>query len=583
MRTIYSPKDLPRQQQRAQKHLDRKNDYVGSQAAQPHAVRRCALSLRTVLTAGTYLALIAGGQAANALATAPTSPVPALAPNRQARRALKAAVGSPPPDTQNTYQDVATRIFGTPPPFSNADLEVFAAQAPHDDMIEFSDHYPDAREWLVTACSAESARISTASQPFSDADLVMFGRASTSIQWSAMRVRYPSFGTWFQTAEAKLSGPSRTFPPLAPPPPAIPAGPPVQLTKAGTPNPDAFLRVWADGTTAPQFTTGDGPVRLVGYNVPTPGLGPCTVSLSDFQSLCATVADNGGNALRMFAFQGMGAPGNWTGLDGAVDAARSHGLKIDWVLGNQWKDCQNVEPGTASDGYHEPAWYSAGYKQVGANNTLSYRDFVLETVDRYKNESSIGMWTLLNEAEAGTVVDGGGTSCPDEAVAFSAMTSFVADMTSAIRGRDKNHLIALGPRGQTNNCGLAADHYLAVQAPVDVLTLHNYAMTYTRATDLVTLARGAKKALVLGEHAECVDPAGDCSWSDDPAAVQRRACDMDKFATGLAGLGVAGELVWSMLPRGSARDGYSIQPDDPLVARIKAFAAGGPRRVDEAC
>ena len=199
-------------------------------------------------------------------------------------------------------------------------------------------------------------------------------------------------------------------------------------------------------------------------------------------------------------------PGQWQGFDDALSAAKAHGLKVVWVLGNQWGNCENIEPGTSDDGYHQPAWYQGGYKQAGGGNALSYRDFVQATAQRYKDNPTIAMWSLLNEAEAGTVVVG--TTCPNETLSSQAMTGFVADMASAIRAVDPHHLLTLGTRGQTDNCGLQDDHYMSVQKPLDVLTLHSYAMSYDRAQALSKNASDAGKPLIMtlprfGGHLAC--------------------------------------------------------------------------------
>ena len=201
-------------------------------------------------------------------------------------------------------------------------------------------------------------------------------------------------------------------------------------------------------------------------------------------------------------------------------------------------------------------------------------------MQRYQNDPTIAMWSLLSEAEAGTVVLG--TTCPNETLASQAMAGFVADMASAIRAVDKNHLITLGTRGQEDNCGLQGNNYLTVQAPLDVLSLHSYDISYSRAQVLSGYALAAKKPLFMGEHAQCADPF-DCGPNTDPSALASRACEMHKFAVGLAGLGVAGEMPWHLEAPNSTADGYSIMNDDPLVGRMKKFAAGGSFPVDERC
>ena len=114
---IQNSKTAQRVQQRAQEHLnyqtanhfkrqrpDVTRDIFAHTPAIPvtatGARRRCAptVNARTVLTAGTFLALLTGGQAAAALVDAPFAAAAAISPvglNRRARRMLAAASEEP--------------------------------------------------------------------------------------------------------------------------------------------------------------------------------------------------------------------------------------------------------------------------------------------------------------------------------------------------------------------------------------------------------------------------------------------------------------------------------------------------------
>ena len=476
-------------------------------------------------------------------------------------------------------------VLTGPPPYAPADILTFLRGASEQDFDKFIQRFTN--QWniqVVPACADEVTRILAAPTPLSDADVTLFVRGAGADQIKQMEAQYPDFSSAIKSAyshwplaETPGVGPITPLP-NPPAPTVVPAGPPVTVAPAGRPDIHAFLDVLPGSP--PQFTTGNDTVRLLGYNISPPGTTPCTVTQDNFTAVCETAANNGGNSVRLFGFQSMGGPNNWQSFDAALDTAKAHGLKVVWVLGNQWGDCQKIEPGTAADGYHQPEWYRTGYKQAGGGNALSYRDFSLATVQRYAQNPTVAIWSLLNEAEAGTVVQG--TTCPNETLSSQAMTGFVADMASAIRAVDANHLLTLGTRGQENNCGLQGSHYLAVQEPMDVLTLHSYDMSYERAQNLSAQALSAGKPLIMAEHGQCANP-DDCSLSYDASDLASRACTMQKLAVGFAGLGVAGEIPWFLEPPSSTADGYRITATDPLIERLKNFASGGSFPVDEVC
>src|SRR6185436_284650 len=150
------------------------------------------------------------------------------------------------------------------------------------------------------------------------------------------------------------------------------------------------------------------------------------------RSFSELVASSGASVLRVWAFQSFTLGGSdFSMLDRAVATARNHGLRLIFTLENQWKDCIQADPATA-DGRKGAGWFDSGYKSPLGSDTLSYRDYVLLVVARYKDEPQIAMWQLMNEAESTDA---------------TALYDFAVDMAGVVKFADPNHLLSLGSIG----------------------------------------------------------------------------------------------------------------------------------------
>ena len=195
-------------------------------------------------------------------------------------------------------------LQGPPPPYNPADIVTFSRSASTNDFHNFNAINPGDPNWyygtIVPACASEVTRILGTDAPFTDADLMFFTRTSTPEQQDEMYAKYPDFMDWqYEVVQrwplaATVVVNGEAVPP--PPPAPVPVGPPVNLTPAGKAEPNAFLEIAPDSPDLPpQFAAGNGTLRLVGFNVATPGTVPCTVNLNNFTD----------------TIQSMGGPGRW--------------------------------------------------------------------------------------------------------------------------------------------------------------------------------------------------------------------------------------------------------------------------------
>src|SRR2546421_154469 len=126
--------------------------------------------------------------------------------------------------------------------------------------------------------------------------------------------------------------------------------------------------------------------------------------------------------------------------------AAAHNVKGLGTRENQWKDC-------VSTGYKARSWYESGYKKARGGELVSYRQWVSEVATRYKRNSTLLAYQLVNEAED---PNSGGTC--EESKAAAALRTFTDDVGGLIRSIDFNHLVDVGTSG-SGQCGDAGPDY----------------------------------------------------------------------------------------------------------------------------
>lgn len=333
------------------------------------------------------------------------------------------------------------------------------------------------------------------------------------------------------------------------------------------PRPDV---VSADG---PRFHRGGQGVPLVGVNVyNAASRGNCWYDMrSRLGGTLDRIAEaSGGSAtvIRVWFFQRLATVEgrrDWTELDRVLATARARGFMVIPVLADQWGACE-ADDGSG-DGYKNRGWYEAGYRKVRDRMPSSYRDWVREVVTRYRDDPTVALWSLVNEAEAAESRSG---SCTPRG--HRALAAFADDMSAVVQDADPAHLLGLGTIGE-GQCGASGDEYRRLHdAPaIDVCEYHDYdepedPMPGDDTNGLaVRIAECASlgKPLLVGESG--IDP-------DEVGGLESRADLMRAKADAQFRAGAGGFLLWGWVAPGEVSgDPYGIGPGDPVMSVLGAF------------
>ena len=344
--------------------------------------------------------------------------------------------------------------------------------------------------------------------------------------------------------------PTPTAAPTATPTPAPPSTP--TSTPAPTRTPAGFV-----GHSGTQFTLGGQPFAFTGFNIyQANSRSNCGGTMGTGSSLDAALSGigSGSEVFRAWFFQSLATTGgkrDWSAFDHTLAVAKAHGFKVVVTLGNQWGSCEGSQ-------YLTDGWYTSGYKtQVISGDTVPYRQFVQEIVARYKNDPTIAMWQLINEAEIKTSKSSG--SCAPTADLYN----FAADVSSLIKSIDTNHLVNLGQMG-AGQCGAQGGDYKLVNSisTLDVCEFHDYGHDTTalptKLTSDIAACKSLNKPIFVGE-------AGIQSTSGST-----RANEFDAKCTAQFNAGVGGFLVWSWnnAPKSGS---WEVGPGDPTLQVIDSY------------
>ncbi len=315
------------------------------------------------------------------------------------------------------------------------------------------------------------------------------------------------------------------------------------------------------------------PYRFTGLNIYnansvnnywyTMGVGP---ALDD----ALTAMGPGKNVFRAWFGQWLANPTgkglDYSVFDHTLAVARAHGYRVIVTFADQ--------DGTWDDGISktlDSGWYQQGYRTTvstvasswGARNGLTYRDFVRSVVERYRDDPTVLMWQLINEAEAKRS-DGSCSSATDDAAA-AAIRGFADDMSRMIKSVDGNHLVSLGTIG-TGQCGTSGPRYQNVHSPagIDLLEMHDYVAGQSLIGDQwngmklrLDQARALNKPIFVGELG--VDPK-------EVGGLDARARVVGTKLRDQFDAGVVGVVAWEWRNAGrSGGDRFVVGPGDPVL------------------
>ena len=261
---------------------------------------------------------------------------------------------------------------------------------------------------------------------------------------------------------------------------------------------------------------------------------------------------SGSEVFRAWFFQSLATTNgqrDWSAFDHTLAVAKAHGVKVVVTLGNQWGSCEGSQ-------YLTDSWYTGGYKtQVISGDTVPYRQFVQEIVSRYKNDPTIAMWQLINEAEIKTGKSA--TSCSPTADLYN----FATDVSGLIKSIDPNHLVNLGTMGGGQCGSQGADYQKLGSIPsIDVLEFHDYghdgeAIPTNLARD-ISVSQALGKPVFVGEAGIQIASGG---------SLSTRAAEFSAKVTAQLNGGVGGFLVWSWNNSPSNPVSWEVGPSDPAL------------------
>jgi hypothetical protein len=254
------------------------------------------------------------------------------------------------------------------------------------------------------------------------------------------------------------------------------------------------------------------------------------------------------SVLKVWAFQSFaGDDGrDYASFERIVDAARRAGVRLIFVLENHHADC-------TTGGARDDAWYAGGYDAPYGDYSLSYSEYVLGLVEHFRDEPTILAWELMHEAHGED---------------FTALETFTQAITTLVRSRDPNHLIALGTDSgdsrATSRSGTPSNYECLHAYPgIDLLDVHDFfedtVPFRTSLRDVSAIARTLDKPVFAG--ATAVDLTG-----TTPSDFDLRARRVEDKLVAATDAGFAGFLVYDYYPDWSdVGRQFDGRPEEPLA------------------
>jgi mannan endo-1,4-beta-mannosidase len=338
----------------------------------------------------------------------------------------------------------------------------------------------------------------------------------------------------------------------APVPTDSPTTAPV-VNPAPTPLPAGFV-----GRSGTDLILAGRPFTFTGFNIyQANSRSNCSYTMGSGSSLNAALSGAGAGVFRSWFFQSLATTNgqrDWSAFDHTLAVARAHGVKVIVTLSNQWGSCEG-------SGYKWASWYTGGYKtQVLPGSTVPYRQWVQEIVSRYKDDPTIAMWQLMNEAEV--KLDNTSTCAP-----ATDLYNFAADVSGVIKSIDPNHLVSLGTMG-AGQCGSQGSDYKLINSPatIDVCEYHDYgheteALPANLVKDIAA-CNSLGKPIFVGESGIKISSVG--------GTLAARAAAFDAKCAAMFNAGIKGFLVWSWNNSPSSGS-WQVGPGDPTVRVIDSY------------
>ena len=314
------------------------------------------------------------------------------------------------------------------------------------------------------------------------------------------------------------------------------------------------------------FYLNGAPFKFAGFNIyQANSIGNCSYTMGNGSALDTALSSIGPmQVFRTWFFQAEATNNgarDWSAFDHTLAVAKAHNVRVIATLGNQWGSCESP-----TSMYKWDSWYTGGYKtQVLPTTTVPYRNWVAEVVTRYKDDPTIAMWQIMNEAEL--KIDNTSTCGPS-----ADLYNFASDISSLIKSIDPNHLVSMGTLGGSQ-CGTKGSDYQTLHSlpNIDTCEFHDYgnptqALPSNFSSDL-SACNADGKPLFVGEMG--MKP-------NDPGVngtLQGRADLYNAKLSAQFAAGAQGILIWSWNNSGSSMTSYQVGSGDPTLGIVNKYAS----------
>ena len=351
--------------------------------------------------------------------------------------------------------------------------------------------------------------------------------------------------------------------------PRIAVGPgvaPASLTVSAPPAPSASF-VKRVGT---QLVLDGRPYRFTGLNIYNANSRDnCWYSLGfDDGALDASLNAIGPaqNAFRAWFFQSLATRNglrDWSAFDHTLAVAAAHHQRVVFTLANQWGSCEE----SPTPVYKDEEWYRSGYRTVVRSGTVSYRAWVAEVVARYRDDPTILMWQLMNEAENQVADQHPACGSP------ATLKAWADDMSGLIKAIDSNHLISLGTIGG-GQCGAVWNDYETLHSSqnIDLCEYHDYGAAaaplpgdeWNGLQVRIRQCRALNKPVFVGETGILLSEAGGSTLTRSLYIKAKLRAQLD--------LGVVGELLWAWNNEPVLLTTFDVGARDPALTVLSSIS-----------
>jgi len=264
------------------------------------------------------------------------------------------------------------------------------------------------------------------------------------------------------------------------------------------------------------------------------------------------------DVIRFWAFPQFTDSGNdFSAIDRVIRYAEENDIKLIPVFENQWDHC----PGSMHK-WNE--WYRRGYLSPYTGNEISYKDYVEQFVENYKDEPAILMWQLMNEAQSET---------PESEADSQSLLNFAEDMSNFVRSIDQNHIISLGTIGRGQS-GIDNENFIYLHnlPNIDIIEVHDYnseeepipSSNYHSVRRAFNIAEDLNKPFFIGE----------AGIKQEEYSIEERAGLFEEKISASFDAGFDGYLIWEYdnfhenYGRENCR-GHCFTENDPLLEVIE--------------